>query len=180
MEILEEKEMILEGDLLLEISLSNMKNNVRRDFGPERESRSNRVNVVNYDIIPSLGEKTLLIKSRIRGETGNYQPQIRFTNVAFSPDQKPNYVPIKAVDGTDLFVRQFTAAQTQAKVKCNCLDFYYRFAVWNHAKKGLEGDPPPPYVKKTDRPPVNPNKVPGSCKHIMKLVTFLRTEQILR
>lgn len=180
MDDLENNEMMLEGDVLLELSLSNLKNNVRRDFGPERESRSNKVNVVNYDIIPSVGERTLLVKSRIRGETANYQPQIRFTNVAFSSDQKPGFTQIKAVDGTDLFVRQFTAAQTQAKVKCNCLDFYYRFAVWNHSKKSLEGDPPPPYVKKTDRPPVNPNKVPGSCKHIMKLVTFLRNEQILR
>ena len=171
----------IDGDVLLELSLSNLRNNVKRDFGNDRENRANKVNVVNYDIIPSVAEKTLLVKARIRGEEGkNYQPQIRFINAQFSDTQQTGFTPIKAVDGTDYFVKTFTAAQTQAKVKCQCLDFYWRFSVWNHAKKSLEGDQPAPYMKKTDSPPVNPNKVPGSCKHLIKLITFQRTEQILR
>ena len=167
-------------EMLLELSLSNLNNNVSRDFGTERTTRSNSVNVVNYDIIPSVGEKTLLVKARVRGETNNYQTQIRFTNVKFASAAAAGYAQVKAVDGQDYFVKQFTASQTQAKVKCNCLDFYWRFATWNHGKKSLEGDPPPPYIKKTNSAPVNPNKVAGSCKHIMKLVAFLKTEQVLR
>lgn len=171
----------IEAVVLLELSLSNLKNNVKRDFGNDRETSSNRVNVINYDIIPYIAEKTLLVKARIRGEEGkNYQPQIRFTNAKFSEAQQPGFVPIKAVDGTEYYVKTFTSAQTQAKVKCNCLDFYYRFAVWNHTKNSLEGDPPPPYIKKTDSEPQNPNRVPGTCKHLLKLTSFLRTEQILR
>lgn len=178
---LDENGIDIEGDVLLELSLSNLRNNVKRDFGNDRETRADKVSVVNYDIVPSIAEKTLLVKARIRGEEGkNYQPQIRFTNAKFSETAQTGFTPIKAVDGTDYFVKTFTAAQTQAKVKCNCLDFYYRFSVWNHAKNSLEGDPPPPYIKKTDSAPVNPNKVPGSCKHLIKLITFLRTEQILR
>lgn len=179
---LEENGMDITGDvLLLELSLSNMRNNVKRDFGNDRETRANRVNVINYDIIPSVAEKTLLVKARIRGEEGkNYQPQIRFVNAKFSDIAQTGFTTIKAVDGTDYFVKIFTAAQTQAKVKCNCLDFYWRYATWNHAKNGLEGEPPKPYVKKTDSEPVNPNKSPGVCKHLIKLITFLRTEQILR
>lgn len=167
-------------EMLLELSLSNLKNNVSRDFGPERATRSTLVNVINYDIIPSVSERTLLVKARVRGQSGNYQPQIRFTNVKFSNELKPGFAQVKAVDGQDYFVQQFTAAQTQAKVKCNCLDFYWRFATWNHGKQSLEGDPPPPYIKKTNSAPVNPNKVPGSCKHLMELVSFLKTEQVLR
>ena len=179
-DIKESCEICMDCEVLLELSLSNMKNNVRRYFGQEREQRSNRVNVVNYDIIPFIPEKSLLIKSRMRGEHGNYTPQIRFSNVQFSNEQQPGFVAAKGVDGSDFFVRQFTAAQTQAKVRCNCLDFYYRFSVWNKAKNSLEGDPPKPYIKKTDSAPQNPNHVAGSCKHIMKLATFLRSEGILR
>lgn len=170
----------VDGEVLLEISLSNMKNNVSREFGQEREQRSNRIQVSNYNVIPSVSDRTLLIKSRIVGEDAKYEVQIRFTNVFFSDEARPGYVQVKAMDGRDYYIKQFTASQTQAKVKCTCLDFHYRFSVWNHGRKALEGDPPKPYVKKTDSAPVNPNKVPGSCKHIMKMVNFLKGEQIVR
>lgn len=168
-------------EFLIELSMSNLKNNVKRSFGPEREQRSNRIQVTNYQLIPSLPEKTLLVKANIRGIDSNYQTQIRFTNVKFSDTLQPLFTLIRAVDGSDYYVRQFTSAQTQAKVKCNCLDFYYRFSVWNHQKSALEGDPPKPYVRRTDyMPPVNPDKTPGMCKHVIKLLQFLKTENLVR
>ena len=170
----------VEGQALLELSLSNLKNNVSRNFGKDRETRSNRIQVSNYQAIPSVGDRTLLLKARIVGEEANYQVQIRFVNVAFANEQAAGFVPVQAMDGKEYYVKQFTLAQTQARVKCNCLDFYYRFSVWNHSRKSLEGDPPPPYVKKTDMPPVNPAKVPGACKHIIKMMTFLRGEGLVR
>lgn len=170
----------VDGSMLLELSISNLNNNVKRDFGPDREQRSNRIQVTNYQVIPSVSERSLLIKARIVGEESNYQTQVRFSNVTFGDAIAPGFAEVKAMDGNDYFVRQFTASQTQARVRCSCLDFHYRFSVWNHTKKSLEGDPPKPYVKKTDRPPVNPNRVAGACKHIMKLITFLKGEGIVR
>lgn len=170
----------MDGETLMELSLSNLRNNVKREFGLQRETRSNRIRVTNYQIIPSVSENSILIKARIVGEESNYHVQIRFTNTKFSDEPQPGFVQIKAIDGTDYYVRQFTSAQTQAKVKCSCLDFYYRFSVWNHGKKALEGDPPPPYNKRTDRAPVNPNKTPGACKHIIKMMNFLKSEGIVR
>jgi len=170
----------VDGETLMELSLSNLRNNVKMNFGNERETRSNRINVSNYQAIPSVSDKTLLLKARIKGEESTYQVQVRFTNSSFSDVAQIGYTPIKAMDGREYFVKQFTLSQTQAKVKCTCLDFHYRFSVWNHSKKSLEGDPPPPYIKKTDSPPVNPNKVPGACKHIIKFMNFLKGEKIVR
>lgn len=170
----------VDGETLLEISLSNMKNNVIRDFGRGREQRSNKVQVSNYHVIPSVNERTLLIKARIVGEESKYDVQIRFINVFFSDEPRAGYTEVKAMDGRTYYIKQFTASQTQARVKCTCLDFHYRFSLWNHGKRALEGDPPAPYIKKTDSAPVNPNRVPGSCKHILKLVNFLKGEQIVR
>ena len=167
-------------EVIIEASLSNLKNNVNREFGRDRESRSNRIKVVNYEAIPSVSSKELLLKARIVGEEGNYQVSVRFINIGFANALSPGYTEIKGLDGNTYFVRQVTLAQTTAKVKCSCLDFYWRFATWNHGKKALEGDPPPPYVKLTDRPPVNPNKVSGACKHIMKFMTFIKGEGIAR
>lgn len=178
--MIDEGFMDIDGEVLLELSLSNLRNNVRREFGPEREQRSNRVGITNYQVIPSVQDKTILIKAKVVGEEKNYDVQVRFINAIFAQELRPDFTEIKAMDGQTYFIRKFTSAQTQAKVRCSCLDFYYRFSLWNHNRKSLEGDPPPPYIKKTDRAPANPNKVPGSCKHIIKFITFLRTEGIVR
>lgn len=175
-----ELDYVHEDQVIVELSLSNLKNNVNRNFGRERETRSNRIKVTNYEAIPSVSNKELLLKARIVGEENNYQVSVRFTNVGFSSSLAPGFVEIVGMDGVKYFVRQTTLAQTMVKVKCNCLDFYWRFATWNHGRKSLEGDPPPPYVKLTDRPPVNPNKVPGACKHIMKFMAFIKNEGIAR
>jgi hypothetical protein len=44
----------------------------------------------------------------------------------------------------------------------------------------LEGNPPPPYIKKTNRPPVNPKKSLGGCKHLIALADKLTQLRILR
>ncbi len=175
-----ELDYIQDDEVLNELSLSNLKNNVNREFGRDREVRSNRIKVINYEAIPSVGSKELLLKARIVGEEGKYQVSVRFTNIRFSDTLAPGFAEVTGLDGVTYFVRQTTLAQTSVKVKCNCLDFYWRFATWNHGRKSLEGDPPPPYVKLTDRPPVNPNKVPGACKHILKFMTFIKNEGIAR
>lgn len=170
-----------DGEVLLELSLSNLKNNTRRAFGPKRSQKSNKTRVVNYMAIPSVDDKTLLLKFKVTGETSPYNVEVRFTNVKFGEEGSyPSMSKIVAMDGNEYQFKKFTSAQTQAKVKCNCLDFYYRFSVWNHGKNSLEGDPPEPYVRKTDyMPSVNPTRTPGMCKHIMKVIEFLRGENIL-
>jgi hypothetical protein len=160
--------------------LSNLRNNVSRNFGKDRETRSNRIKVANYQVIPSVSDKSLLLKASIIGEDADYKVEVRFTNVRFGNSAENGFVAVQGMDGNEYFVKQMTLSQTQAKVKCNCLDFYYRFAVWNQGKNSLEGDPPAPYIKKTDRAPVNPNKVAGACKHIMRMMTFLRGEGLVR
>lgn len=178
--LLDDKFLDIGDDVLLELSLSNLKNNVTRGFGREREQRANKIKVTNYEAIPSVSSREMLFKARIVGEEGNYQVQVRFTNTKFSDTIQPGFAEVTAMDGQTYFVKQYTLSQTQCKVNCNCLDFHYRFAVWNNNKKSLEGNPPPPYIKVTDRPPVNPNKLPGVCKHIMKFMTFLKGEGIAR
>lgn len=181
MNIHEEHALDVDGnDILLELSLSNLRNNVKRNFDNKRENKSVKTRIANYQAIPSVADRTITFKTKVVGETANYNVTITFTNVKFANELQSGYVQIKAVDGSDYIFKQFTLSQTQARVSCNCLDFYYRFSVWNHSKNSLDGDPPQPYVKVTDRPPVNPNKVPGACKHIMKFMAFLKSEGIAR
>jgi hypothetical protein len=63
---------------------------------------------------------------------------------------------------------------TPVKVSCTCQDFYWRFAPWNDENGCLHGAPPEPYEKKTDRKPVNPDHIPGLCKHLLNAVAVLQ------
>ena len=175
------------GEILLELSLSNLRNNVERDgvLTPDKSNtrthRASKIQIVNYEFIPSVPDRTLLLKARVSSPSGGkYQSSIRFVNVQFANEEQPGYVEVDAIDGRTYYIKQLTHTQTTVRVRCTCLDFYWRMATWDHARKSLEGDPPPPYVKKTDRPPVNPNHVPGICKHLNKLGQFLRAERIIR
>jgi hypothetical protein len=80
-----------------------------------------------------------------------------------------------ASDGQDYHVQPLQLAGHNVKVRCNCMDFYFRFANYNAQDKSLVGKPPPLYRRKTTtRPPVNPGQVPGMCKHLLKLVQTLQ------
>lgn len=171
---------LLEEQNLLELSISNLRNNNKRNFGMDREIKSHKIGISNYQAIPSITDKTLLLKCTVKGEDANYDVKLRFINVIYLPEGTPDAIEIIGMDGNKYYIRPLTSSQKQVKVSCTCLDFYYRFAIWNHGKKSLEGEPPPPYIKTTNRPPVNPNKVPGACKHIIKFVDFLKGERLIR
>ena len=60
-------------------------------------------------------------------------------------------------------------------VEANCADFFFTFAWYNyHNAHCLYGPAPRPYQKKTNRPPRNPQGIPGVCKHIYNAWEILR------
>lgn len=172
----------LEQYNLFEASLSNLRNKTRAEFGTGRQDRSNKVQVTDIQFIPSVSDKSLLIKAKAytSGKDEQYDTQIRFVNVAYKDAAGQNTVEFKGVDGNTYNVVRVTHAQAMTRVRCTCLDFYYMFSVWNDQRKSLEGEPFPAYVKKTDSAPRNPNRIEGACKHVTKLGEYLRAKQIIR
>jgi hypothetical protein len=127
------------------------------------------------------GEGNLLVKCFTSGETGKqYDTQIMLNDVVYSEEQAEGTINFTAMDGEEYFIQPLSAQETQVEVTCNCMDFYWRFALWNHNDGSLLGPKPQPYYKKTDRPPVNPEGAPGMCKHLMKLATGLMENGIVR
>ena len=61
------------------------------------------------------------------------------------------------------------------KVRCNCQDFLKRFSKFNDRDGSLVGVPDN-YIPKpgSNRPPANPNEVPGLCKHLIKVIRELK------
>ena len=92
-----------------------------------------------------------------------------------------NVLTIKATSGDDFQMEPIDLSRNIVRVRCDCLDFYFRFAPWDFSNNDLFGPKPKPYVRKTTtRPSVNPTRSPGVCKHIMKLVLGLRDAGMLR
>jgi hypothetical protein len=74
------------------------------------------------------------------------------------------------------YMKPVEEGKTKVKVRCDCSDFRWRFAYYNAKHGALYGVAPPPYVKKSDRPPVNPRELPGMCKHLMAAFNKMRSD----
>lgn len=132
------------------------------------------VGAIKY--VPYVQDRILQVNSDVRGTSGNYHVVVQFLNVNFQPTPE-NGVSFTAVDGTQYTVQPISLEATNVKVNCSCMDFYFRFAMWNFNNDSLAGAMPQPYQRKTTtRPPVNPSRVPGVCKHI--IATFDKVDQI--
>lgn len=146
-----------------------------------RQTNANKVQVQEVNLIHSLQEKTLTAKSRTRTDGKTYESIIVFNQVSFFNEGGHGRQEIQVVDGSTLFIDPIRPYKSNVQVRCGCLDFYFRFSVWDQRDDALAGDPPEPYQRRTDTyPPVNPQKVSGVCKHIIGLVNYLKQERIIR
>lgn len=134
------------------------------------------------NVVPFMGTKTLLFQAECFGETVN---GIHVVNVQFSGlkilEELPENADYKKITykDVDYYVERPTL-ETKCSVRCSCPDFYFTWAFYNHKNKALFGSLPKKYIRKTTtRPPRNPLKVPGICKHIFQLQSYLRVHDYL-
>lgn len=166
--------------LLLELSYFDLDGRTKNTMGPERSQKANQVQLDNLTYIPMANNAKLKIASNTTSNNGHdYWTSLLFDNVNYLDEESPNAYTFTGSDNTEYHIERLPA-NTQVKVNCSCLDFHYRFAVWNNKFRSLDGNPPPPYVKKTNRPPVNPMQSPGVCKHIMGLMNSLKAQNFFR
>lgn len=169
-------------DQLNEMSTTTkLRNNIETSFPStkKRQHATNEVQVTSLEFIPYIGTKMLHVRSTTTSNGHEYKQAIQFLNTVFGND--PNQTSVQALDGQEFRVQPISLINQNVKVRCNCLDFYYRFAHYNHQDKSIVGRAPLPYQRKTqDRPEVNPDHVPGMCKHLLKVVETLRSMRIVQ
>jgi len=145
-------------------------------MGPERKLNSSKVKLQDLVFIPMVNNGNLKVTATTTSNNGNrYSTSILIDNVTYSDEPLPNGFTFTASDNSKYYIEKIPR-NSNVKVNCSCLDFHYRFAVWNDRFKSLDGNPPPPYIKTTNRPPVNPMQSPGLCKHIISLMDDLRSQ----
>lgn len=132
----------------------------------KRQYATDPVDIVDYKLIPYTSSKKMLAKMTASSDSKKYDLNINFQSIKFVGTKREG-VQFTGADGQTYFVKPVDLDNVYVKVRCTCLDFYWRFAYYDKKDSSLFGQGPKPYVKKTDRKPGNINKVPGLCKHLM-------------
>ena len=139
------------------------------------------IQVTGMELSPAIETQNLIIKAEINSNGKHYAPSMVFDRVIYDDGDQADNTTFTGSDGEEYHIEPIVLAQNNVKVACNCLDFYWRFATYNHSVGSLNGNPPPPYQKRTQtQPPVNPQKKPGVCKHLLKLAIQLKDSGIVR
>ena len=175
-------ERIVEFMELTEASMAELERNIVFSFPhtTKRQHATGPVQVQELKLVPYTQTNDLLVNVRVQSDGHRYDPRILILDVAYEDEDTPTNVTFTGSDGETYNVAPISMKQHDVKVSCTCLDFYYRFAVWNNNANSLYGNPPPLYRRKTEtRPPVNPRRVPGICKHIIKSVQALRDARLV-
>ena len=168
---------------LVESSLALLYNNTVQNFDTDRRASSGRVQIIDKVFVASPNQGIVMIKAKSRSSAKQYDTRMSFEGIEFQrgeEDESGNTVAFQTPDGQEYVIAPAEFNSSEVRVSCSCLDFYYRFAVYNSKDSSLLGNPPPPYVNKTDGgKPRNPNQVSGMCKHLMALSDDLRQERIV-
>jgi hypothetical protein len=172
------------NEILLELSFNQLKR--QTTTGPTigntpRVASSKKVQIQEVTLVPAIQNKTLTAKSRTRSTNGFYETIIEFSGVDYFREGGNGRQEFQGSDGATYWIDPIRPYKSNVKVRCGCLDFYFRFSVWDQRDKALNGPPPAPYHRKTDTyPPVNPSELSGVCKHIIALVEYLTKQKLIR
>jgi len=169
---------------LIEASAADLERNTMNFIPPAsptaRQHVVEPIQINKIQFIPQRQSNSLIIKVNVTSNGHPYEPSFQFENVIYDDSDQSDNTTFKAADRQEYHIIPIDLKNHNAKVRCNCLDFYYRFAPSNNANQSLLGSPPPPYVKTSNKPYVNPKQVPALCKHLLKAIQALRSVNVVR
>lgn len=160
---------------LIEITLKDLADGTAKfRFPVDKYPQAKFVNI--NKIVPSVGVKTLTffgeIPSFTRGEAG-YNQTIMFKNVEFSEEEpQVDKEQWYKLEDKDLWYKKPKLDKNDVAGRCGCADDRFMWQYARKQKKALYGNLIK-YVKKTNRPPKNPDNIAGICKHLKNFTLAL-------
>lgn len=132
--------------------------------------------------VPVLHTKTLTIKAESQG-TKIYPLVMIFYNVDFSLEKdKSHPLLVRPLLGDSFFMQILSKSNNPVQLRCQCPFFRFAWSEENKATKALSGPVFSAYIQKTSRAPrpsVNPQHLPGVCKHLVGLINKLESTGML-
>lgn len=143
--------------------------------------------VYRVKFVPYIGTSSLLVSGYVESASRvgiRYPAVIYFRDVDFVKSElargQPGFFVLGYKD-TTVGVKQLDAMRNRVQVRCGCPDFYFRFGWYLKENNAFYGKGPKPYVRKTTWwPSVNPERIPGMCKHLWNLVALLVRNNMVR
>jgi hypothetical protein len=145
-----------------------------------REHAYQPIKIMKIEWTPFLGLKTLFVKgAAINPETHKeYNPIIVFKEVKYHKTRdKIGLVEIATQDEKKYLFEKLSHVNNDILVKCNCMDFEYRFRHYNFVDHSLYGRDRKKY--ESDGPSANPKELAGVCKHLIRLIQALDDAKIV-
>ena len=174
--------MLLSEILIEDATIPQLRQSIEQGFPDtkKRQHATNEVQVAAYQYIPKTRVNQLHVVSNTRSNGGGqYNQVIVLRDVHYDMADTATNISIDR-GGKKFYVEPVELNSTTVAVSCNCADYVMRFAHTNSANNCHVGQLPPPYTRKTTtRPPVNPDNVPGLCKHLLKMVDDLKRTGLL-
>jgi hypothetical protein len=144
-----------------------------------RQHATQPIKMSNFRWVPYLGMKTLFVRAEARNEEREYSPIIVFKNVRYHDEDAPGLIKIRS-EGRMYYLEQPSLEDSDVLVRCSCGDFFWRFNYFDHLDKSLSGPKRKKYEAKHNPGSANPMRLPGECKHLMKMAEVLRNTGIIQ
>lgn len=166
----------------LETTLSELYQNTIKAF-PSTLKRQNSIDEViieHLDWIPFKGMKTLFLKGLAKRGESKSECIILFKDVTYSDEKEKGFLEIKTSNGKVVFVKQLSYESNDVLVRCSCKDFYWRMAHFNKIDGSLYGRDRAKYEAIKNPESSNPSKLPGLCKHLIKMSKVLSQASLIK
>lgn len=134
--------------------------------------------------IPYRGTASVLFSALIKGVTqypDNHKCTIMFSGLKFAKEPFKGCIDVE-YKGHTYYVQRPSLSKNTIRVRCSCKDFYFVFSYWDYVNRAILGPKPKAYKRKTPppsqggRPYVNPDKIPGMCKHVFQFLQYLKAK----
>lgn len=107
------------------------------------------------------------------------KPQIPVRKPIVNTNVNPTYDPNThfriQYQGKFYWIKKFDMKKQSVLIRCSCSDYYHTFSYYNFTGGIQFGGRFKPYRRKTlTRPPRNPNRVLGLCKHLAQFASMLQ------
>ena len=166
---------------LVESSLHGLYDNTVEAFPGTRmrQHATDTIKITHLDWVPYVGMKTLYVKGLAQNEGREYLPVILFKGVQYREEAGKGVVPLMDNLGKKYLLDQLSFEENEVRVRCNCPDHFWRFRHYNYVDQSLYGPDRKKYEAKHRPGSANPKKLPGLCKHLMKLGKVLKESGII-
>lgn len=144
----------------------------------KRQNSTDTVKIEHLQWIPFEGIGTLFIKSIANNEGRKNESIMLFKNVKYRSSLQKGTIPINTSNGKIIHIDRISESKNDVLVRCTCNDFFWRFNYYNSTDKSLFGRKRRKYEGQ-NLWEANPMKLPGLCKHLMKMAKILREANLL-